>query len=103
VSSTSRSIATRSAIHPLGDPPGRGQLRARLQRALRHEREQHPLDHHRVTAAPGAHLPQRSADPEPLPQPIQHPRPTQAAGVENLDLPAGRRGRGEGLLRGQEP
>jgi hypothetical protein len=42
--------------HPLGDPPGRGQLRTRLQRALRNECEQHPLDGHPVVAAPGGDL-----------------------------------------------
>ena len=91
------SIATRSA-----DPPGRGQLAARLQRPLRDQREQHPLDHARRPAAarrrPGG-SPRRSRA-APTPGPASTPRP--AGGSPAPRPPPPRRG-GDRLLRGQEP
>ena len=86
---------------PLRDPVGRGQLRAGLQRALRDQGEHDPLDRLTVQAAAGGDPADRRTDPEPLPDPVQRPRPTQRAGVHDVDLRAVRRG--GGLLRGQEP
>ena len=54
-----------------------------------------------VQASPGRDPAQRGADAEPLPQPVQHPRPTEASRVQHLDL-AGLRGR-DRLLRVEEP
>ena len=84
---------------PLGHPPCGGQLAARRQRPLGHQREQHPLGRAAVDAPTRRHPVQRRADAKPLPQPVQHPRPTEAARVQHLDL-AGVRGR-DRLLRVQ--
>ncbi len=54
-----------------------------------------------VQAAAVGHPPQRGADPQALPQLVEHPRPAQATGVDHLDL-AGVSG-GDRLLRVQEP
>ena len=75
---------------PLGDPPAARQLRTRLQGTLRDHREHHPLHQLGVELAAGRPLPQRRANPQPLPQLIERPRPTQAAGVQDLHLRAGR-------------
>ena len=89
------SMATRSA-----DPPGGGQLAdPGSQGALGDQGEHHPLDGAPRPAGAGRDLADRRADPEPLPQPVQRPRPAQAAGVQHLDLAAP--GRGGGLLRGR--
>ena len=77
---------------PLGHPPGGGQLAARRQRPLRHQREQHPLGRAAVDPPTRRDPAQRRADAEPVPQLVQHPRPAEAARVQHLDL-AGVRGR----------
>ncbi len=82
----------------LGDPVGRGQLRARLQRPLRDQSEHDPLDRLTIEATTSGDPADRRTDPEPLPDPIQRPRSAQRAGVNDLHLGAVR-GRG-GLLRG---
>ena len=78
-----RSIATRSPTQA-----GRRQLRPRFQGALRDQREHHPLSGRAVTAPTGGDPADRRTDPEPLPEPVQRPCPTQAAGIEDLDLGA---------------
>ena len=78
--------------HPLGHPPGRRQLRGRLQRPLRDQREDHPLDRLAVEPPPGGDPADRRPDLQPFPQPVQHPRPAQPPGVQHLHL-AGRRRR----------
>ena len=93
---------------PLGHPAGRGQLRPGLARPLRDQREHHPLHLLAVQAPPDRDPADRRADPEAFPDPVQRPRRTQPAGVQHLDPIAGltgdhRGGRGDGLLRGQEP
>ena len=98
---SSENPATAGDRDPLGHPPGGGQLAARFQRPLRHQREQHPLGRRGVQAPVGGDPVQRRADPEPLPEPVQQPRPAEAARVQDLDL-AGVRGR-DRLLRVQEP
>ena len=86
---------------PLGHPPCGGQLAARRQRPLRHQREQHPLGHAAVDPPTRRDPVQRRPDAEPLPEPVQQPRPAEAARVQHLDF-AGVRGRHR-LLRVQEP
>ena len=86
---------------PLGHPPCGGQLAARRQRPLRHQREQHPLGRAAVDPPTRRDPAQRRPDAEPVPEPVQHPRPAEAARVQHLDL-AGVRGR-DRLLRVQEP
>ena len=86
---------------PFGDPAGGGQLAARFQRPLRHQREQHPLGRVRVQAPVGGDPVQRRADAQPLPELVEQPRPAEAARVQDLDL-AGVRGR-DRLLRVEEP
>ena len=85
---------------PFGHPAGRGQLAARLQRPLRHQREQHPLGRVRVQAPVRGDPVQRRADPQPPPELVEQPRPADAARVQDLDL-AGVRGR-DRLLRVEE-
>jgi hypothetical protein len=75
--------------HPLAHPPGGGQLAGRFQGALGDQGEHHPLDRLSVQPASGRHGTDRRADPEPLPQSVQHPCPTEAAGVQHLDLACG--------------
>jgi len=86
---------------PLGHPPGRRQLRARLACPLRDQREDHPLGRVLVQPAPGRDPPDRRADLQPVPQLAQHPRRAHPAGVDHLHL-AGCRGRRRGG-RVQEP
>ena len=86
---------------PLGHPPGGGQLAARRQRPLRHQRQQHPLGRTAVDPPTRRDPAQRRPDAQPVPQLVQHPRPAEAARVQHLDL-AGVRGR-DRLLRVQEP
>ena len=86
---------------PLGHPTGGGQLAARLQRPLRHQREQHPLGRAALDPTTRGDPAQRRADTEPVPQLIQHPRPAEAPRVQHLDL-AGVRGR-DRLPRVQKP
>ena len=93
--------ATAGDRDPLGHPPCGGQLAARFQRPLRHQCEQHPLGRVRVQAPVGADPAQRCADAEPVPELVEHPRPADAARVQDLDL-AGVRGR-DRLLRVEEP
>ncbi len=62
---------------PLRDPLGRGQLRPGLQRSLRDQREHDPFHLRPVQAAAGRDPPDRRPDPEPFPQLVQRPRPTQ--------------------------
>jgi hypothetical protein len=85
--------ATAGDRDPLGHPAGGGQLAARLQRPLRHQREQHPLHGRGVQAPLGGDSVQRRADAEPLPELIEQPRAAEAARVCDLDL-AGVRGAG---------
>jgi hypothetical protein len=86
---------------PFADPAGGGQLAARFQRPLCHQREQHPLARVRVQAPVGGQPVQRCADAQPLPQLVQQPRPAEAPRVQHLDL-TGVRGR-DRLLRVEEP
>jgi hypothetical protein len=87
--------------HPLGDPPGRRELAARFQRPLGDQREHHPLGRLPVQPAPGRGLADRRPDAQPPPQPVQDPRPAEAARVHHLHRAAP--GGGRGLLRGEEP
>ena len=95
-------IATRSA-----DPAGGGQLAARFQRPLCHQREQHPLGRVRVQAPVGGDPVQRCADAEPLPELVQQPRPAEAPRVQHLDLTGVRGARspaaGRGTARSRPP
>ncbi len=86
---------------PLGDPVGRRQFAARLQRPLRNQGEHDPLDRLPVQAAAGRDPADRRPDPEPLPQPVQRPRTAERTGVQDLHLGAFSRSRR--LLRGEEP
>ena len=87
--------------HPLGHPPGGGQLGGRLQRPLRGQREDHPLGRLTVQPPPGRNAADGLPDLQPLPQPVQHPGPAQPPGVENLHLTTRRRS--DRQLRFQEP
>ena len=62
---------------PFADPAGGGQLAARFQRPLCHQREQHPLGRVRVQAPVGGDPVQRRADAQPLPELVQQPRPAE--------------------------
>lgn len=86
---------------PLSDPLRAGELAARLQRTLRDQRNHDPLDRCAVQAPTGRGFADRRADPELLPDAVQRPRPTQATGVDDLDVTAA--GRSRGLLGGEEP
>ena len=93
--------ATAGDRDPLGHPPCGGQLAARFQRPLCHQREQHPLGRRGVQAPVRGDPVQRRADAEPLPELVEQPRAAEAARVQDLDL-AGECGR-DRLLRVEEP
>jgi hypothetical protein len=75
---------------PLGHPAGRGQLRPGLARPLAVQREHHPLHRVAVQAPPGGDPADRRADPETFPDPVQPPRRTQPAGVQDRRPPRSR-------------
>ncbi len=60
-------------------PLGRGQLRLRVERPVRDQREQHPLDAGGEPAT-APYLAQRAVDAELAPQRVEQPTPPRAAG-----------------------
>jgi hypothetical protein len=68
--------------HPVGDPAGRRQLAARLQRPLRDQGEEHPLGRLAVQSPPLGGPADRRPDAQPLPDPVQRPRSAQPSGEE---------------------
>src|SRR5512135_2811394 len=87
--------------HPLGHPSRGRELRRRLQRPLRGQREDHPLGRRPVQPPAFGRPADRGPDLQQLPGPAQHPRPAHPPRVQDLDL-AGR-GRGCCLAGLQEP
>ncbi len=63
-------------------PLGRGQLRTRVDAAVRDQREQHPFDVG-GEPAPAQHLAQRDVDAELTPQPVEQPGRAERAGVDD--------------------
>lgn len=75
--------------HPLGHPLGARQLATRRQRPLRDQSEDHPLGAVTVDLAAGSDPADRRTDPQPFPDPVQHPRLAQPPQIQHLDLGRG--------------
>ena len=69
----------------LRGPLGGGQLRARIQRAVGDQREQHPL-HVRAEAPGSEHAAQRAIDPQSAPEPVKQPHPAQRPRPCDIEL-----------------
>ena len=86
--------------HPLGHPPGRSQLRERLEGPVTDEGEQHPLGAG-IQPPAGEQPPQGRVDPEPAPETVEHVGAAHRPRVEERQLRGG--GGGERLRRLERP
>ena len=88
--------------HPLGHPPGARPAcepgsRARWATIAKSTRSANAPSSRRAGGDPA----DRRADPQAVPQPVQHPRPAQPPGLQHLDLPPSAPGRS--TARGRPP